>query len=569
LPANETLITPDPELVAQYAKLTPEKRAEMIAEREALLKQQRSAIEEAYRLWPHLKYQPNPAQYRWLQMIQKGLDEGKQKFGVFDGNSSGKTYWLVQLMHAIMCPAQSRNPWFNRPFIDNWKWGKNLRLVCKATDLTDQTGMVWQLINAIWSMSDFETSKQDHGYVAMYKHKHTGFVVSVRTFDQPVEQHDDGGTYAAVFVNEPCPTYVWNAYPARLREGGFMLATATLVRESAFFKDDVMDNPNAVFSMGDLEGNCREHSTLEVTHPMTKQPVTLRGTLEHANLENIIKNSPAHEREARKTGRPVHLSGAAFSVTPEVHFVTRDKSPTIGTNYLFLDPHKRKPWCMIVGRVDAEGNRTVIDEWPRLSTEPWTIYAHKISNVDYGIGKYAAIIKELQQRHKVFESIIDARFAASHNTHEGFSMSLRNELAWNHQLYFQDGNTKVRGSEGGEDKLKEELYFDRSKPVDFHNSPGLYIVHEDCRNVCYQLTNVTYHEKASPDAYGVSEKLDEDKYDFIRLLEYFVMHDCRYVKDPVRTEPRTDIDLQQEKKALRRVFSEDAEPVHAEDLILA
>jgi hypothetical protein len=514
--------------VTDFSGLPKDKLAEMLAQREAMIEELSRARTEYLKIAPHLTFVPNPSQYRWLQMIQKGLDEGKMKFGVFDGNSAGKTLWLVQLIYAIMCPKQGRNPWFDVPFITNWEWGKDIRLVCKSTDLSDQTGMVWKLISDWWPKSEYTSIKQGFNYAAAYTHKITGFTLSVRTFDQPIEQHDDGFTQAAVFFNEPPPSSVWNSYPARLRGGGFMLATATLVRESEFFKDDVIDNPKACYSMGDLEGNCLEHSSLETIDPLTKKSITLRGTLKHANLENIIANSPARERLARKTGRPIHLSGAAFNVTPEVHFIPRSQLPKLAdcsATLLTLDPHQRRPWAINVMMKEGFGNYFVADEWPKITTEPWKIPYHKIDSAGVGRQVYVDAIKKLKENWNIrdINCVIDSKFAGQMVTENEHARKLREILMYQHKLYFQSGATNVAGEGGGIDVLEGFLAYDHERPVEFGNMPRLFVC-DDLWNSCHQLQNVIWDEFADPDRYGQNRKLDEKYLDYVRLIMYGLMH---------------------------------------------
>lgn len=523
-----------PTPVTDFSGIPHDKLREMLAQREAMISKIARARSEYLKIAPHLTFVPNPPQYRWLQMIQKGLDEGKMKFGIFDGNSSGKTIFATNLVYNIISPAQGRNPWFNFSFIQNWKWGKHLRIVCKSTDLKAQTGMVWKLINDWWPKSEYTTGQQGFDYIALYQHKTSGFTISVRTFDQPVDQHDDGSTISMVWFNEPPPSSVWQAYPARLREGGFMLATATLVRESEFFKDDVIDNPNAVYSMGDMESNCMEHSTLDTIDPMTSKPITLRGTLHHENLENIIANSPLRERLARKTGRPVHLSGAAFNVSPEVHFIPRDKLPKLSdcsASLLTLDPHQRRPWAINIMLKDGFGNYFVADEWPKVTTEPWKIPYHKIDSAGVGRQVYVDAIKALKQKWNVrdINCVIDSKFAGQMVTENEHARKLREILMYSHKLVFQSGATNVAGEGGGIDVLEGFLAYDQEKPVEFGNIPKLFIC-DDLWNTCHQLQNVIWDEFADPDRYGQNRKLDEKYLDYVRLIMYGLMHRASHNK---------------------------------------
>lgn len=460
-------------------------------------------------------------------MIQKGLDEKKMKIGIFDGNSAGKTYFGANLVHAVMCPAENRNPWFNYPFLTNWKWDKHLRLVCKATDLKEG-GMVHTLIKDIWPAGDYETSKGGYDFISLYTHKATKFFMSVRTFDQPVEQHDDGGTISMLWVNEPPRTSVWKAYPPRFRKGGFMLVTATLVRESAFFKEDVMDNPSAVYSMGDMHENCEQHSRLEVTHPLTGKPVMLKGALDHDNLESIIRESPENEQEARRTGRPVHLSGAAFRITESVHFVPRSELPLpqdISCSILALDPHQRRPWAFGVYQKTHHGKYFKVDEWPRIDTNPWRKPYHKITDAGVGHEFYVKAIRDAKILWNIrdINCVIDSKFASQSVTTDQQAQKLREILAQKYRLYFQNGVTAVRGDNGGIDALKSLLAYNSQEPLSYENQPSFYIC-DDLWNSKYQIQNVTWDEAADPDKYGMKESLEEKYLDFPRIDMYAVMH---------------------------------------------
>ena len=498
------------------------------------------AIERTEAALPYLKFQPNPAQYQWLQMIQKGVDEGKMKFGIFPGNGQGKSRWVTELLQNIMCPAEERNPWFDVPFIRNWKWPKVIRLIGRADDFKDMTGVIWNLIQSSWPKYDYDQLKQEHPYVAAWVHKRTKFRLAIRTYDQPVEAHDDGETMGMLIANEPPPAAIWNCYPSRLRGGGIMIAACTLVRESAFFKTDVIDNPDAVYTLGDVHsGNCSKCAHLEVEHRGKK--VQLKGYLDHDALEATIRNAPWHEQEARRSGRPVHLSGAAFPVVPSVHFVPASKTPKLEdcvASILTLDPHQRKPWAIAVDVIDKHDRYWRVDEWPKIDTLPWKLPYHKISNAGVGYEVYVDAIRRLKSKWGVkdINCVIDAKFAGQLVTKDETAQKLREILSQKYRLYFQSGHTAVRGENGGIDILKQYLFFDQSKPVDYMNSPR-YFMSDDCWNSKYQVENITWDEKASPDEYGVKETLDEKLLDFVRLMMYAIMHrESRYTPKPTKQE---------------------------------
>lgn len=516
------------ELEATYRKLPKSERIKLRDQIKKELAEIKKTQDAVYAAMPYLKFEPNPAQYRWLEMLQHGVDEKKMKFGIFPGNGTGKTFFTASLFQNIMCPAPERNPWFDLPFIRDWKWPKHLRLLCKADDLKDFSGQMWKVIHETFPLNDYETNKQDHGYVAVYRHKRTGFTMSIRTFDQDLDLHDDGSELGLVAANEPPPASIWQSYPPRLRAGGIMLAFCTLVRESRFFKDDVIDNPRAVYTFGESELNCKQHARLDVIHPLTKRPLVLHGNLDHDALENAILESPKWQQEARRTGKPVHLSGSVFDIVPEVHFIDRDQLPMadeVKCKLQVLDPHERRPWAMINSLVDIHGCHYIYNEWPRIDTQPWKCPYHKITTAKLGYDFYADLLRKNRESEGIrpINCVIDSKFAGKLITNEQTAQKLREILQYQYKLPFQSGHTVVRGDNGGIVALQNMLAYDQSNPVEYGNRPMLYVV-RDCWNTCHQLENITWDEMADPDQYGMSETLDERLLDFVRLIMYAIMH---------------------------------------------
>lgn len=532
-------------------RLPEEERLQLAAALEARIAPTAQAVDDLYSVAPYLTFTPHPGQFHAVTQMQLAVDKNKLKFGVFCGNGWGKTQKLVNLIWAIMCEPQSRSPYFRQPFIENWQWPKHLRLVCMSEDLKDYSGEIWKSINQWWPRSEYETQKQEHSYVSLYKHKRTGFILDIRTFDQEAKQHESS-TLGAVFFNEPPPPYIWSVYPSRFRKGGLMVAFATLLFESEFFKDDVIDSPDAAYIFGDVHQNCRQCSTETVL--LDGQPTVLHGYLDHEQIETTLRNSPYHLREAKRTGRPAHLAGAAFPIRPEAHFIPRSKLPPLAslTTYSVTDPHQRRPWARIIGGVDKHGIHYLLDEWPKIDTAPWNLPYHKITSDDRGLREYAKLIRTQDEAWNVRDRIIDAKFAAQSDRGDQFSQSLRRTLEWEHNLFFVDGNTHVRGQDGGIRALLDIISYDDTKPVDFTNQPRLFVC-DDLWNTCYQLSNVTWDENADPSKYGTKEVLAEKLLDFPRLVMYFIMHGARYLAPVAKRESRSETDLAQERAAQRRM----------------
>ena len=256
--------------------------------------------------------------------------------------------------------------------------------------------------------------------------------------------------------------------------------------------------------------------------------MTLTGYLEHDHLENLWKKAPAHEREARKTGRPVHLSGAAFAFNPDVHVVRADKLPSVEdcrAGIFVLDPHQRRPWYMMVMLQDQEGGFWVVDEWPRINTPPWNCYFHRIEKSEMGINAYCEQIRLMKSRWRVtdYNSVIDSKFAGQLVSDHLSARKLRERLLYDYHLSFQSGATDVAGTGGGIDTLQDLLAYDAEREIGYDNMPRIHVA-DYCKNTAHQLENETWDEHADPDRYGMKKSLSEKYLEGPRLIMYGVMH---------------------------------------------
>ena len=97
-------------------------------------------------------------------------------------------------------------------------------------------------------------------------------------------------------------------------------------------------------------GNCKTHG--------------VRGILEHKDIENMLKEYPPEERDARAHGKFGHLVGRVHKLFErKIHVLDPFAlDPRKYTLYQFLDPHPRTPDAVSWFAVDRELNHYIVDE---------------------------------------------------------------------------------------------------------------------------------------------------------------------------------------------------------------
>lgn len=511
-----------------------------LSELQKLRKDIERSLEQVFDVAPHLGYRPHPGQYRFVESIDKGVAQGARQYLAACGNGWGKSFMEVNLIWAIMCPPSQRNPFFDFEFIRNWKFPKHLRLLCNAKQLKEGTGELWKAINRWWPKDAYKATKQGYDFNAKYEVPATGFVLDVMTFDQEAALHESV-TLGGVFCDEPPPYHIWKVYPARFRHGGIFVTFATLIDQSEWIEREIIESERSIWTYGDIEENCRQCSRL-----MLPSGIELTGHLDHHNIEEMIDSYVPEEREARRTGKPIHRRGAVFDINPAVHYIDRGDVPEDSTTYLSLDPHQRRPWVLTVGAVDRHDNMYIVDEWPR---EDYS----RMYRCDRGIQQYVELIDGLQKRWRVREMIIDGKFAKQTIRRDWFSTDLRTELE-DAGLFFIDGDSRVEGENGGTAKLKDMLRYDKLRPISFSNRPKLFIC-RDLYNSCYGMRHLSWREDANPDRFGRREQLDDTFLDYPRCIMYLAMHDGGYrvVPKALDVPARSMADLDVERRLLKKL----------------
>jgi phage terminase large subunit-like protein len=402
-------------------------------------------------------FQPNGGQLKFYREIFR---PGAFIVNNGSGNGGGKTYGLVAFLAAVCWPNLAPKD-LQDPLLQNWPYPKRARIVSTPKEL-EEIGAIQTAIQDLFPRGQYEALKKGKSYPSQFKTS-TGWVIDLMSYEQDKSEMA-GPTIGLLMWNEPMPEDLWKEGLARLRKGGLCLIAMTSLLDNPWVVDGIIskgeaDGIRSVFC--DVEENCKQHG--------------VNGTLEHDQIEKILAQYDPDEREARKTGRPLALSGRIYKAFDRNVHVAKEPiiPPAYGvTHYQAVDPAIGKPVASIWAYVGADGVIHIYDEHPETSFE-----GARDSNLT--VKDYASLWKARENGRQV-SRIIDRHFGNVRRTLGG--LSLRQEFS-QAGLDFRDSYSMDAGVEveTGIMKVKELLRYDASKPIDSLNQPKLAIS-PTCKN---------------------------------------------------------------------------------------
>ena len=125
----------------------------------------------------------------------------------------------------------------------------------------------------------------------------------------------------------------------------------TPLSDSAWIYDELIlkESKKRGIVYADVEANCKQHG--------------VRGFLEHSDIEQMVAEYTEDEREARASGKFMHLAGLVYKEFDEnVHLIEPFELNDNYTLYCALDPHPRTPHAVMWLAVDNQGTKFIVDE---------------------------------------------------------------------------------------------------------------------------------------------------------------------------------------------------------------
>ena len=418
------------------------------------------------------------------------------------GNGSGKTYGLIAILGAFIWPALAP-ACFAADIFQKFPYPKRIWIVSNPGEL-GMTGAIQSSIDALWPKARFTTSKNGRQYNSVFR-SDTGWEIELKSTEQSITEFR-GANVGVVALNEPIPEDIYRECLARLRRGGIMPGAMTSLDDEPWIVDGILDKHDGNdyrIMYGGVEDNCRDH--------------TPGGTLSHDQIERILSKYPEDEQQARRTGKPLSLSGRVFKRFDRgVHVLKDEVRPPEGTAvYQVVDPAAGKPFAVVYAYVDSGGNLTIFDEWPNT-----VFFGAKDPGLN--VQGYADIFKAKEVGFKVQARIMDRHYG--NNRHTPGSLTLRQEFAelkapldFRNSYEIGDIDAEVKT---GIIKVADFVSYNDKLPIDSANRPRLHIA-PNCTNTIESLTKWTWDTKS---LLGSRTRAKDNHYkDFCDCVRYLVM----------------------------------------------
>ena len=428
------------------------------------------------------------------------------------GNGSGKTYGLIAILGAFIWPALAP-VCFAAPIFQKFPHPKKIWIVSNPGEL-GATGAIQSSIDELWPKNKYTTVKNGRQYNSIFR-SDTGWEIELKSTEQNITEFR-GANVGVIAINEPLPEEIYRECLARTRKGGILPGALTSLDDEPWLVDGILDKHDGKdyrITYGGVEDNCRDH--------------TPGGTLAHDQIERILSKYPADEQEARRSGKPLSLSGRVWKQFDHgVHVLKDEVRPPSGSAvYQVVDPAGGKPFAVQYAFVDFGGNLTIFDEWPNYS-----FFGAKDPGLN--IQGYADLFKSKEIGLKVQTRILDRHYGNSHFTPR--SMSIKEEFAAIDLEFIDsysvgDADAEIKT---GILKVADFLHFNKTLPIDAANHPRL-TVSPNCTNTIESMSKWAWDVKSLS---GSRTKTKDNHFkDFCDCSRYLVMSNPE-VEVPVKWE---------------------------------
>lgn len=418
----------------------------------------------------------------------------------------GKTVGAVNIIGNLIYGPQ--NEWFDIPrYRDFWR-PSNGRIVSTIKNIEAN---IIPCLKEWFPKGAFTATKGGKTYESKWELPN-GSAFDIMTYDTEPEQFA-GPTLQWIWFDEPPPHPIFGECIGRLRRGGLVLITMTPLYSGGWIFDRIedpftQDKEPWYLVMADIEDNCKEHG--------------IRGVLEHKNIERIVAEFPEEEREARISGKPIHLTGRVYpQFSTDIHVVPT--APKDLTYWVVCDPHDKKPYAIGWYGMDNTGDLYVLDEWPNEAY-------HNIKSSRYTVEDYAEIIKGKNEELGIRDAfyIIDARYGNRVSSQTGDT--IRDHFDSN-GIYFSNSYTDdIASIATGHDKVRQLLRYDTKQPLSHTNRPKLY-VRDICQNHIYAFLHYVFKDPKDIDKPDKETVVEKHK-DFMDCIRYAVMDNPYYKEEP-------------------------------------
>lgn len=407
-------------------------------------------------------YEPNGKCEEFIQAVGSG-DYFVVLFSA--ANGVGKSAAGANVVANIV--FGNKNPYFDGKLYEKWPFPKKGRIVTNPKNIDGIADALHEWLPA----GKYKTSKAGKSYEAKWESIRTGWKWDMMSYEQNVDEFE-GPTLGWVWFDEPPTKEIYKACVSRLRKGGIIFITATMLKGSGWMFDHIVDGRSDDGELQELAKVQRKYIEAPVEAACKQHGV--RGHLNHSDIEKMIAEYDEDEKQARVYGKFQHLVGMIFKTfNRQIHVI---KPFQIDMRnycvYEFLDPHPRNPDATLWIAIDRKGRKFVVDE----------LYL-KCQN---GAEELATNIKNKSSTYRIVRRMCDpSAFIEDQHTNK----SLASRLADHGLIYLEASKTRTASDK----RIQEALNYVQLPTGEFVKEPEFYIF-DTCKRLIFEMEHYRWDE---------------------------------------------------------------------------
>jgi phage terminase large subunit-like protein len=424
----------------------------------------------------------------------KAVGSGEYFITLFSAaNGVGKTQAGANVAANFVFPGMN-DEWFNYSLFKNFPFPKRGRIVSDPGNIPN----IVKALQTWFPKGKYKATKGGKDYLRLWDAGEWHF--DVMSYEQDPKDFE-AETLGFVWFDEPPTESIFKACVARLRMGGLMFITATMLRGSGWLYDKLIAGEMEVEGIdGEKIKRKVKHITAGVEDACIEHGV--RGHLMHEDIQKMIAEYDEDEREARAYGKFQHLVGRIFKKFDRaIHVIPPRQINLRGYSvYELIDPHPRNPDAVLWLAVDRQGTKFVIDElWIKCQN---------------GTDELAQRIKEKADRYRIEMRLGDpSMFIVNQHDKDGKSLGDRlDELGLGY-------SPAPKARDQADRCITDALAYTRMPTGEFIKAPELYVF-DTCRRTIWELENYRWDEWTGKgaDKHNAKEKaVDKDDH-FVECL---------------------------------------------------